>query len=276
MPGIVLPKRRPITAWRRVGLWLLVPVVAFLVSWLLTARFFHSVPLLFLPANLLIVPLLPVYFSAGAVYVCSLLCGWDPTWLAWLLNTAFSLLSASAGAVADAGATVSQVWPRTLTVALYMSAIGGFILWLLTRTRLWWYAACALMLSSIAVPFILRPQLPADALSCVPSGGGVRITATHLEQRAVLELPSDSLSAGMLRGRRFVFADTPIAATPAGAKPLKIKWLIIGPGYEGSLARLVGAFAPDSVIFTPGWSLTGFRHCFRRPVWKRRPATAPG
>ncbi|MDE5814406.1 MAG: ComEC/Rec2 family competence protein, partial [Muribaculaceae bacterium] len=65
---------------------LLATIVATAASWVLTSYYFSQVPLMFLPTNLLLLPSLPFYLSAAAVFVCLLTLGVEVRWLGMTLD----------------------------------------------------------------------------------------------------------------------------------------------------------------------------------------------
>lgn len=56
---------------------LLATMTATAASWALVSYYFGQVPLMFLPANLLLLPLLPIYLGVAVVYTSLLCAGWD-------------------------------------------------------------------------------------------------------------------------------------------------------------------------------------------------------
>lgn len=69
----------------------LVSLTATLGTWVLVSYYFKKIPLLFLPANLLLLPLLPIFMIAAITYIISLILGYDPSWIAWILDHGFAL-----------------------------------------------------------------------------------------------------------------------------------------------------------------------------------------
>lgn len=70
---------------------ILVSLVATLSTWVLVSYYFKRIPILFLPANLLILPLLPAYMSVALAYTVLLIIGYDVDALSWILNHGYEL-----------------------------------------------------------------------------------------------------------------------------------------------------------------------------------------
>ncbi|MDE7420112.1 MAG: ComEC/Rec2 family competence protein [Muribaculaceae bacterium] len=67
-------------------------LVATGASWVLTSYYFSQIPLMFLPTNLLLLPILPIYLSVGAVYTGLLCTGLEVRWVGKLLDLGYELL----------------------------------------------------------------------------------------------------------------------------------------------------------------------------------------
>lgn len=64
-------------------------MVATAASWVLTSFYFSQIPLMFLPTNILILPILPVYLSLAVVYVAALVFGIEINWLGNILDQGY-------------------------------------------------------------------------------------------------------------------------------------------------------------------------------------------
>lgn len=67
-------------------------LVATGASWVLTSYYFSQIPLMFLPTNLLLLPILPAYLSIGTIYTGLLCAGMEIRWLGRLLDYGYYLL----------------------------------------------------------------------------------------------------------------------------------------------------------------------------------------
>lgn len=64
----------------------LISIVTSLATWTIVIYYFKNVPLLFLPANLILVPLLPFFIGAGIIFITLLAFGFDFSPLSILIN----------------------------------------------------------------------------------------------------------------------------------------------------------------------------------------------
>lgn len=61
-------------------------IVATGASWVLTSYYFSQIPLMFLPTNLMLLPVLPYYLSIGTIYTALLCMGFEIRWIGKLLD----------------------------------------------------------------------------------------------------------------------------------------------------------------------------------------------
>lgn len=108
----------------------LITLVTTVCSWTLISYYFNSVPLLFLPANLILLPILPLYIACGMLYVCLLNLGIDWMILARFLDTFTSIFVGSADVLSLSGkATLSYKIPIVSTVLWLVGImVLGYIL----------------------------------------------------------------------------------------------------------------------------------------------------
>lgn len=71
---------------------LLATMVATVASWVLTSFYFSQIPLMFLPANLLLLPLLPIYVALALIFVGALCFGMEIHWLSICLDEGYEFL----------------------------------------------------------------------------------------------------------------------------------------------------------------------------------------
>lgn len=82
-----------------------ISLVASLSSWVLISYYFETVPLLFIPANLLLLPALPFFMGAAIVYIMLLTLGVDLTCLAYTIDIFYSIFQDISRLLLSAGET---------------------------------------------------------------------------------------------------------------------------------------------------------------------------
>lgn len=105
-------------------------IVATAASWVLTSYWFGQIPTLFLPTNLVLLPLLPFYLWIAAVFVVFLTAGVELTWLGYVLDKGYDFMLW--GADFFSGGTDCVIdWRIPLPLALcwlILLAAGAFLL----------------------------------------------------------------------------------------------------------------------------------------------------
>ncbi len=96
-------------------------IIATGASWVLTSYYFSQIPLMFLPTNLLLLPILPVYLSVGILYTALLCIGFEIRWAGHLLDQGYNFLLKSSD-ILSGGADY---------VINYQLPLWGVLLWLI-------------------------------------------------------------------------------------------------------------------------------------------------
>ena len=99
---------------------LITTMVATAASWVLTSFYFSQVPLMFLPSNLILLPLLPLYLSVAVCFMLFLSAGIEIGWISRVLDIGYEMLLRS----------VEWLSGGTEFVIEYQIPLWGAILWL--------------------------------------------------------------------------------------------------------------------------------------------------
>lgn len=76
----------------RISEALLATIVATMASWVLISYYFGQVPLMFLPTNLLLLPIIPFYLALSVVFTISLYIGFEPDIFVSVLDLGYDIL----------------------------------------------------------------------------------------------------------------------------------------------------------------------------------------
>lgn len=236
-------------------LWVTVPCVAFLCSWVTSAIFFHSVSLLFLPLNLLLAPLLPCYVYTALLYLLLLACGCDSSWIAAVLDAGYSALEDSAVAISSLPGVSAGIWLPEAAGWFYLCGMICFACMLSLKGRRWIVAGVSFMALAAATVILLPSPVPPATLSLRGDMSACAVVSYNRGERKVLLMPRDTLALGLLHGKTIIFLDTNIDARVGRDAPLSCHWLIVGSGYKGGVADLNLCFRADSILPHPSLSL---------------------
>lgn len=151
---------------RYVAFCVSVSVVSMLSTSALTAYYFHTVSILAFIANLIVLPLMPVYVAVAAVYVALLVAGVDVTLLAIVLDCA----TAAFARVVDVFGNLSfshidNVWITTYVVAAYYFAIVSLgVMFVLKRKGVAVMAFLVATIAGVAIHIVNMSIAPQEGL----------------------------------------------------------------------------------------------------------------
>ncbi len=243
------PARERMHPWlHNATLWIAVPCVAFLSSWMLTARFFHSVQLWFLPVNLLLAPLLPFYFGIGVLYILLLFAGVDCSLCATLLDGGYAALMHCATWAGNLPGSHVSLYINELPIWFYMGALICFALYLSFGGKWKLLSALGGVVASGLLIMLAPAPVPPDTLELGRGASRCLLRSTRRGEPEKMELPRGSLSCAELQGHTIIFLDSAMSSSPA-REPLHCDWLIIGSRYQGTLAEAYRQFTPDSLVW---------------------------
>ncbi len=162
--GLKIRSRWMRTALGAVG----VTMSAVIATSMLTAYYFHRLPLLFLLVNIPLALLFPLFLGVGIVWCLLALVGWNCAPLIWLLNLLYNGMDWVVSTVAGIGGGVVDglyITPwAVITWMLALVAIGG---WIYFRRRVWVMACGVCVVASVAlltvVPCANTPQMLIDS-----------------------------------------------------------------------------------------------------------------
>lgn len=215
----------------------IVSLTATLGTWVLVSYYFKKIPLLFLPANLFILPLLPVYLGVALLYVGCLLSGHDPLLLVWTLDKGYDLFLHVAGAVSGFGEAVIDYKVQFPVVILWL--LGILILGMAMRRKKR-KTAVATALSVFALSLILIPVLrnPApDGLIFRNDYTSIAVTLYDSDVENVAKLPRNTVSRIMHKGCEVFSLDCmsgldSLSKAVGSTRRGKKKYLILGSGFK--------------------------------------------
>lgn len=130
---------------------ILVTLITSICTWVTVAYYFHVIPLLFLPANLLLLPLLPLIVFAGLSYLTLLMIGIDCHLLANLLEWLHDAFIYSADFLSISGSSNLYISVPSYSVFLWILGIIGIVFFLYANKKI--YKKIVMALSCTAFVF---------------------------------------------------------------------------------------------------------------------------
>ncbi len=111
----------------------IVSIVATAATWALTSHYFGLIPMMFLPVNLIAVPLIPIYIAGVLVYLAVTALGIDVAALALPTDIITEALTRGSRLVADMPGSVIEYQTTPMVVALWSALLLGAAIAIVSR-----------------------------------------------------------------------------------------------------------------------------------------------
>lgn len=244
--------------WHMVVSTVLVSLVATLSTWVLVAFYFHKVPLLFLPVNLCILPLLPLFVWLAAIYSVSIVAGYDPHWLAGIIDTMYDIFLWVAQNISALGEASVSYWAQLPVVIVWL--LGVMIIGYAVKRRkggkkmLLWGGAGMLGLALLMIPFLKEPE---DGLIVRRNPNDITLALYEGSREKVTRMPRNTVSRLIHKGSEVISIDCradidSLAGILARTRRGKRSYLILGEGFKGrNLKDIPDVSRFDKIILHP-------------------------
>lgn len=231
---------------------ILTTLAATLGTWCVTARYFGSVPVLFLPANLVALPLLPAYLTASLVYFALSSIGMEPVWFStvidWFPKTLQALLRYMAG---EDGHALSFS-PSLLSVTLWLIFISLAAIWINgRRTKLKGGACIATgLLFFLSIPFSAGDGKP-DGYIVRTSPEAVTIHTRTSGKEETLQYLRQGIYHTECAGQSIIIIDAPVSCNTETIKAAAREGcdlMVLASGAADSLSTLRSIVRPQCCV----------------------------
>lgn len=152
--------------WQR---WLLsavaVTIVATIATGAIVAWHFHKLPLLFILGNIVVVALMPMMLGCGIMLVAGGALGFDMSWVGWIADTCYSIISATVDAISSIEwGVITDVYFPGWVLAIAMVAVALMLLGLARERTAWIIAGAMLLPFAIGIGAAVKPRYPEEEL----------------------------------------------------------------------------------------------------------------
>lgn len=227
---------------------ILASLVATIGSCMISAYYFERFPLLFLPANLIVLPVLPAFVVAVLIYLAFNILGLDLQFLSNTLNYIYSIFTGFLEWITGDGASSIMLHVSGVTVALWMLALILLVLWR-HHARRWWMLTAA-SISAVAA-LLLIPYAAADASrpQLILNGGLGTLSASVKANGDVsrINFPVNAVTAFDFQSHRIIVADRNIDQSTSDSV-LLCRYLMITRSCTDSLSSILESVHPDTLV----------------------------
>lgn len=210
----------------------LVTLTASIATWVLVSYWFGVIPLLFLPANLVLLPLVPAFMWAGLAYVLLLGFGIDLAVLAYCLDASYNMLLRAMDFLSARGSATVPFGVQLPVVLVWLAGVLviGFALRRRNRPGVW--CGGALLVTALALVPTLTVK-PRDGLIVQRQFSDLAVTLYDQGREIVATLPRHTVSTLTHKGLDLVSVDCKadvdsLLNVIAAHKKRKKKLLMIG------------------------------------------------
>ena len=239
----------------------LVTLSTSIFTWMLTAYYFSRVPLIFLPANLLLLPVLPFFVGGGLLYLTLLCLGLDFHLLAKGLDFFNHYFGETVKLFSLHGEGTIMFSPGILSVCGWTVGLS-LLAWALhtkpERLKKFIYAGSSLMIGSTLLILFFTSETPEES-SLIFKHSLTKIEVTHKSNSSydTLNFPRNSISQHFSTGLHILAIDAKV--TEEGIEALKSseeecrRFLIVGPRSDFSqIAEIIHCNDFSKVVLHPG------------------------
>lgn len=226
-----------------------VPVIIFLVTWPLSASSFHEISLLFLPANIILLPLLPVFFSVVILYLVLCSMGCDISFLASLINRFCDALIEGSGILSGEEVAHLPLYQPEFLLPLYILILAIATYAILRNSSKAFVVAGSTALLTGGLLLYSGNLLPTDRW--ILNHTVHRCSITTMQHGRVSYLNNEAGTNALMRcaGEYIVWLDNNTLDTAiAQGHKFKCDALIIGSKFRGKVEDIFLVFAPRRVI----------------------------
>lgn len=240
---------------------ILASMIATLGTWVLVSYYFKRVPLLFLPANLLLLPLLPFFLAISLLYVTLLLFGIDLSGIAWILNQCYSLFTNIADHLASLGNSTIDYKATLPVVVLWLSGVLMMGYSLNKRKKLFASLVSAIMFIGSIILIPALKNNPPDGIIFQKNFYDISIATYDNDKESVIEIPRNSVSRVKHHGCDILSLDCHIDIdsiagyinstidNKIGNRNKSKKYLIIGSGFKNLNLREIPRLEEFDKVF---------------------------
>ena len=230
---------------------ILATLTATLGTWCVVAWYFGIVPVAFLPANLITLPLLPAYIVTAIVYLAATMCGIHLTWLATLLDLGPVCLKNMLTWLSGEGGSALNFSPSPVAVCLWLLFAASLAILLNSKkTRikklLCVMAGCAFLLS--VAPAVNAAE--EEAFIIRKGNGGVSVLSRMNRKDTILQMPRQQVTGCTIAHKYIVIGDCTVEhMTTDPAMTCDI--LVIAGGIREELPEILERIHPDRIVIHP-------------------------
>ncbi|MDE6792699.1 MAG: ComEC/Rec2 family competence protein, partial [Muribaculaceae bacterium] len=238
---------------------ILTSVIVSLGTWPIISYYFGSVPLLFLPANLLIVPILPIYMALGLIYIGLVAIGWEPFILTCCLDYIYIFFSNLTSFVSSFPFAAFEISVSGPMVFLWLAGLASivYVIYADKKQSFMYIPAVFLIILIIAAP-LFSPS-PQDMCIIQNYSHKISLALYQDTKEHLIVFPAGKISSLIIGNNVIISVDTILETREAKNifNDIKLrdkqKYLVIGKNHHvDSLTPVIHDCDIKKIIIHPG------------------------
>lgn len=222
-------------------------VISTFASWILTCYYFHSFPLSFLPANLIILPLLPIYLVIAVIYLVSVSLGFEFTILRHILDVGYDYINRFLEVIGSNSAV--ELWVSYEAVILWITGLLALALFLnLYKAKMLLGLGALLLIFSVALIAINDYEYKPGSFIITDKYNSIAINVKKSTGENTISL-NRFVNSKIRIGRSNII--TLDSETLPDNETSRYDYLIIGGSFKGDIIKVAEAFAPATIVIHP-------------------------
>lgn len=223
-------------------------VAATFGSWIISAYYFNSFPTAFLPANLIAVPLFPIYISVALLHIFLDAAGIDFGATAWILDNGLDLFRRLLSALSSDLASLHVSVPgESVIMWLCGMVLVGLFIRVKRNKGMLYGGILSFMISLIFIP-LLGKSVPDGSFIIRNDYRDICIAGMISREEHVIKFPTGKTSALQIGGKHIIAIDNELSRQK---NTLPCDYLIVGGGFKGKLEDIIRIYGRPMLVIHP-------------------------
>ena len=218
-------------------------------SWVVSSYYFGIFPISFLPANLLILPVLPLFLTAAIIYFLFGAAGLELPALGDSLDRVYSAFIELVSFIEKLMSPIifeASGW--TLALWLVGIVLAGFYFRYKKSRSIGISSVAFIMVSVVIIPFV-KTSTVKNGFIIRDDWNDVSLNVRSLGKDRILKMKRGGVDVTEVMGKSIVTVDSSRERLEGKTiSPRHCDYLIVAGGYRGSLAELSDRFNPDVIV----------------------------
>jgi len=228
---------------------ILASVVSTFGSWTVVAYYFHQFPLMFLPVNVIVLPLIPFYIAGALLYLFLSFIGIDLQILASILDYSLHLIKELILVLSGGDKYNLAISVDALTVGLWLAGFVGFAIFLNKKKSLWIASvSCCFFVAGIGWLFYSGVGPKEEGFIICNSFRNVEIRVRQGFDETVLKNEASTLTLHEISGKRILVVDCDPKEDISASACLKPDYLVVTQRYHGKIKDINKIFSPEKIV----------------------------